>query len=60
MLITTALAVPFAVTVRRFAHMNRRLAVAAGLLSVALGAFLAYRIGFVDGLFTAHPRWTPG
>jgi high-affinity nickel permease len=59
MLITTALAMPFAYTARRFAGMNRRLGLISGLLSVAFGAFLVYRIGFVDGLFTADPRWTP-
>jgi hypothetical protein len=28
-------------------------------VSVCFGAYLAHRIGFVDGLFTASPRWTP-
>jgi high-affinity nickel-transport protein len=60
MLITTALAMPFAYTARRFARVNRRLALISGLLSLAFGAFLVYHIGVVDGLFTAHPRWTPG
>jgi len=60
MLITAALAMPFALTARRFSRLNGWLGLASGLLSLAFGAFLVYQIGFVDGLFTAHPRWTPG
>jgi hypothetical protein len=33
--------------------------VAAGLVSVAFGLFIAYRIGVVDGLFSVAPNWTP-
>lgn len=58
-LITAAIALPFAYTVKRFAQVNRSLAVASGLLSLGFGLFLVYQIGFVDGLFTGHPRWTP-
>jgi high-affinity nickel permease len=60
MLITAANAVPFAVTAGRFAMVNRYLGVASGLLSLGFGLFLAYQIGVVDGLFSAHPHWTPG
>ena len=42
-----------------FQRLDRRLGLISGLLSVAFGAFLVYHIGFVDGLFTAAPRWTP-
>jgi high-affinity nickel-transport protein len=59
MLITTAIAVPFAYTAARFARLNRYLGVASGLVSLGFGLFLAYQIGVVDGLFTADPRWTP-
>lgn len=59
MLITGAIAVPFAYTARRFERSTRYLATASGLLSLALGLFLAYQVGFVDGLFTGQPRWTP-
>jgi high-affinity nickel-transport protein len=52
MLITVAIALPFAYTARRRLGVNRSLALAAGLLSVGFGLLLAYRIGFVDGLFT--------
>jgi len=59
MLITSAIAVPVAFTAGRFERINRHLATASGLLSLAFGLFLAYQIGFVDGLFTGDPRWTP-
>ncbi len=51
-LITTAIALPFTYTANWSAQINRHLGVASGLLSLGLGLFLAYRIGFVDGLFT--------
>jgi high-affinity nickel permease len=56
MLITAAVAVPFAVTARRFAWLNRHLATASGLLSVVFGLWLAYQIGIVNGLFSATPH----
>lgn len=59
MLITAALALPVAYTAIRFARLHRALAVATGLLSLAFGLVLAYQIGFVDGLFSSDPRWTP-
>jgi high-affinity nickel permease len=37
----------------------RGLRIASGAISLAFGLFIAYRIGVVDGLFTAHPHWTP-
>ncbi|MEI2746757.1 MAG: hypothetical protein V9G22_15720 [Ottowia sp.] len=61
LLITAALALPFAYTARRFARTNH--ALCAGLRPpqrALFGVFLVYHIGFVDGLFTAHPSWTPG
>ncbi len=58
MLITSALAVPLAYSARRFAW-SRHLAWLTGLLSVGFGLFLAYQIGFVDGLFHAAPYGSP-
>ncbi len=55
MLITSALAVPLAYTARRFSSWNRHIRWVTGLVSVALGLFLVYQIGFVDGLFGASP-----
>jgi hypothetical protein len=59
MLITAAVAVPFAMTAHRFAWLNRYLATASGLLSLAFGLWMAYQIGVVDGLFSAAPHWSP-
>jgi hypothetical protein len=59
MLITAAIALPFSYSLQHFVQLNRGLAMASGLLSVAFGLFLCYQIGFVDGLFTGHPSWTP-
>ncbi len=38
---------------------SRRLSVASGVISLVFGLVLAYQIGIVNGLFTAHPHWTP-
>jgi hypothetical protein len=59
MLITLALALPFSYAGARFSWVNRGLITGSGLLSLGFGLFLAYQIGFVDGLFTSHPSWTP-
>ncbi len=59
MLITSAIAVPLAYSAKRFASLDRPMALVSGALSVAFGLFLIYQIGFVDGLFTATPRWSP-
>jgi high-affinity nickel-transport protein len=59
MLITAAIALPFAYSMQHFTRLNRGLAAASGFVSVAFGLFLCYQTGFVDGLFTGHPAWTP-
>jgi hypothetical protein len=59
MLITAAIALPFAYSLRHFVRLNRGLAMASGLVSVAFGLFLCYQTGFVDGLFTGHASFTP-
>jgi high-affinity nickel-transport protein len=59
MLVTAALAWPFARAGARVTAMHRGLRVAAGAVSLLFGLFVAYRIGVVDGLFSAAPRWTP-
>ena len=59
MLVNVVIALPVAVTTKRFAGWNRRMALASGVLSVGFGLFLSYHIGFVDGLFGPHPRWNP-
>jgi ABC-type nickel/cobalt efflux system permease component RcnA len=59
MLITVVIAAPLAYAATRLTRVERHLRLASGLLSVAFGLFLVYHIGFVDGLFTGHPVWTP-
>jgi hypothetical protein len=56
-LITAAIALPFAYSLRYFQRLNRGLATASGFVSIAFGLFLCYQIGFVHGLFSGHPRW---
>ncbi len=53
MLITAAIALPFAYTAGRSTRFNRKLAFASSLLSIGFGLFLIYHIGFVEGLFLA-------
>jgi High-affinity nickel-transport protein len=59
MLMTLAFAVPFTFAGSRFAWLNKGLVTATGIVSLVFGLVVAYRIGFVDGLFTAHPSWMP-
>jgi hypothetical protein len=59
MLITAAIAIPFAYSMRHFVRLNRGLALASGFLSVGFGIFLCYQIGFVEGLFTGRVNWIP-
>lgn len=53
--LTSALALPMAYAAQRFRRFQSMLTRAAGVLSVALGLFLAYRIGVIEGLFSAAP-----
>ncbi len=59
MLVTGLLAVPLRIAALRFASAERVVARATGALSLAFGLFLAYRIGFVDGLLLGAAKWTP-
>ena len=59
LLITVSIAAPSLFAVRRFHGLNRTLRIASGVASVGFGLFLVHRIGFVDGLFTDAPAWTP-
>ena len=59
LLVTVSIAAPSLFAVRRFHGLNRTLRIASGVASVGFGLFLVHRIGFVDGLFTAAPAWTP-
>jgi len=59
MLITMSIATTFRVVGNRFETVSRRLSMASGVVSVAFGLFVAYQICVVQGLFSAHPHWTP-
>jgi high-affinity nickel-transport protein len=59
MLITSALAAPLVYSSRRFSAWNRHIGWVTGVVSVGLGLFLVYQIGFVNGLFGATPHWDP-
>jgi len=59
MLMTSAIAMPLVYAANRSLNINRHLATISGLASTAFGVFLAYHIGFVDGLFTSQTHWIP-
>jgi len=59
MLITAVISLPFSFAGYKFAWLNKGLIVGSGVLSLVFGLFVCYHIGFVDGLFTSHPMWTP-
>ena len=59
MLITAGIALPLTYAGVRFARLPHRLRVASGVISLVVGLALAYKVGVVDGLFGAQPRWTP-
>jgi high-affinity nickel-transport protein len=52
LLVTAAIAVPFASAAQRSPALHKRLGFASGVLSVTFGLVLLYQIGFVQGLFT--------
>lgn len=56
--ITIAIALPSALTARRFDYMQRYLRLASGFASVAFGLVLVHH-GITDGLFSGTPQWTP-
>ncbi|HEY5022372.1 MAG TPA: hypothetical protein VII30_07800 [Gemmatimonadaceae bacterium] len=35
-----------------------QLRIASGVISLGFGLFVAYHVGFADGLFTGTPQWT--
>lgn len=54
MLITVTIGSTFLYGQKRFGRLGTNLAVAAGMVSLAFGLFIAYQIAFVNGLFTSH------
>jgi ABC-type nickel/cobalt efflux system permease component RcnA len=59
MLITMAITSPLLYSGRLSERFTSGLRIASGLVSVVFGCWIAYRIGIVEGLFTANPHWTP-
>jgi len=59
MLLTLAMSLPIAALSKRFRNAELLLAQVTGLISIAFGLFLAYRIGIVDGLLWGTPSWDP-
>jgi high-affinity nickel-transport protein len=57
--LTTVIGLPFMVSRRRSAQVNRWLTIGSGLLSLAFGLLLAYEVGIVGGLFTGDLNWEP-
>ncbi len=44
---------------RWWSRADRVMALGTGFLSVAFGLWVVYQMGWVNGLFGAHPSWTP-
>jgi ABC-type nickel/cobalt efflux system permease component RcnA len=57
MLMTAAIALPFRYAASRFTRVSHGMRLASGIVSVAFGLFIAYRIGVVDGLLTGDESW---
>lgn len=59
MVITMSVASTLKIVAGKRQSVSRILGMASGLLSLAFGLLVAYQICVVNGLFTAHARWTP-
>ena len=59
MLLTLAMSLPISALAKRVPNVEQRLARITGLVSIALGLFLAYRIGIGQGLLLGAPTWHP-
>jgi high-affinity nickel-transport protein len=58
-MVTLAIAAPAIYVGARLSGLQRGIRFASGAVSLAFGVYLGYKVGFVDGLFTAQPNWTP-
>jgi ABC-type nickel/cobalt efflux system permease component RcnA len=59
MCMTAAIAVPLTLAKNSFTKLSHYLGVASGMVSLCFGLLLVYQLGFLGGLFTSHPQWTP-
>ncbi|MEK7166595.1 MAG: high-affinity nickel-transport family protein [Patescibacteria group bacterium] len=57
--ITTLIGVPIIISSKKYQKIDRYINVASGIISLIFGAYLAYQIGIVNGLFGAVPTWNP-
>jgi len=58
-IVTLTIAGPALLASAHRPNFQRSLRIASGAVSVVFGLYLAHKIGFGDGLFTAAPHWTP-
>ena len=59
MLISAGFAAPLSSATKRWPSLGPWVRVATGVLSLGFGVWLMVQIGLIDGLFLAHPHWTP-
>lgn len=59
MCMTATIAAPLAYAGDRFSEVSRYFGVASGVVSLSFGCLLVYQLGYLGGLFTSHPEWTP-
>ncbi len=59
MCMTVAMSLPMVYAGDRLPQVSRYLGVASGVVSVCFGCFLVYQLGYLGGLFSSHPHWTP-
>ncbi|HZK78299.1 MAG TPA: hypothetical protein VFC35_05275 [Gemmatimonadaceae bacterium] len=53
-MVTMAIAAPAIYAGQRLQGLQRGIRIASGAVSLAFGAYLGYKVGFVDGLFTSQ------
>jgi hypothetical protein len=54
-LLTATITLPLGALAGRFAGVERYVVRAMGVVSIAVGVWLGYQVGFVDGLFLPGP-----
>jgi len=58
-IVTISIAAPSLLAAAHMPNLQRSLRIASGAVSLVFGLYLAQKIGFADGLFSANPQWTP-
>jgi ABC-type nickel/cobalt efflux system permease component RcnA len=58
-IVTAGIAAPMSLAARKFERSYRFFRIAAAVVSVGFGCFLAYDITIVHGLFSQAPNWQP-